>query len=72
MTNHYKAIVVTDTNTVYAGVYNDKGDRVGFKIFSGFSRSLEKRFKKAHDWADAYKKLCDTYVGDDKAGFGND
>ena len=60
-----KTIKITSTGKVVAEVFvttgGEYGRRTGLKFYNGFTisnKSIEKRCKKAHKWADAYMILC--------------
>ncbi|HBG32056.1 MAG TPA: hypothetical protein DDW98_15765 [Gammaproteobacteria bacterium] len=60
-----KVIEVTCTGMVVAQVFSADGRRVGLELFAGIlgnsPGAIERRFKRAHSWADKQISVCEKY-----------
>lgn len=54
---YHKVIEITDTGMVFASVYCDDR-RVGLKWFDVWPIGVERKAKKAHEWADKHMATC--------------
>ena len=52
-----KVIEITDTGMVFASVYCGER-RVGLKWFDAWPIGVERKAKKAHQWADKHMVIC--------------